>query len=305
MAGDARAPISVVVPTRNRPDKLATCLDALRAAVGPSDEVIVVDSASYTPATEEVASAHQVRCLRVDEPGASLARNVGWRAAQHPIVAFVDDDAVALAGWADAIAAPFADDDVAFVTGAIRVPEGIVAEGPVPRMHADTPFPLLPSTRGALGASANLAVRRAALERVGGFDEDLGPATWFCAAEDIDLFDRLFGAGLRGRYAPGAAVHHHQWRDRSAMVRLDFAYGKGMGARLARLVRTDRARCRAEAYDALWQYGLRVAWLDLRKGYEFGAATGVVRFIGAIVAFPVALVRLPSTPRAARGTRRR
>jgi GT2 family glycosyltransferase len=289
-----RLPISVVVPTRDRPDKLDVCLSALRGTVGPGDEIVVVDSASTTDATQAVAAAHGVRFVRVDEPGASRARNEGWRSATHDVTAFVDDDATVQPGWADAIADAFVAPEVAFVTGAIRAPADAFAEGPLPQMHDDRAFVLEPSARGALGASANLAVRRVALEAIGGFDEALGPGTWFAAAEDIDLFDRLFLAGYRGRYEPAAVVHHHQWRDRPAMVRLDYAYGKGMGARLARLLRADRRRGRVEAYDVLWRYGLRVAFLDLRRGYELGALCGFARFVGSLLSFPVALVRLPA-----------
>ena len=65
------------------------------------------------------------------------------------------------------------------------------------------------------------------LERIGGFDERLGPGTWTEAAEDLALFDRLLHAGGAGRYEPQALVLHEQWRARRAVVRLDWGYGKG------------------------------------------------------------------------------
>ena len=60
--------------------------------------------------------------------------------------------------------------------------------------------------RSAFGAGANWGVRRTGLDAVGGFDERLGPATWFAAAEDADLYDRLVLAGYVGRYCPDVRV---------------------------------------------------------------------------------------------------
>jgi GT2 family glycosyltransferase len=213
------------------------------------------------------------------------------------VIAFTDDDGRVRAGWADALAAAFDDPAVAFVTGAIRAGEGAPADGPVPRMHEDRSFVLDPARRGALGASANLAVRRTALDAVGGFDDDLGPGRWFRAAEDIDLFDRLFLVGARGLYEPLACIEHNQWRDRRAMLRLDYGYGLGMGARLARLWRTDRRRARWQTADLLWTHGLRVAWSELIAGHQLAAAGGLLRFAGTVVALPLAVVRLPARPR--------
>src|SRR5260370_32337312 len=53
-----RPPLSVVVPTRDRPQLLGGCLAALRASLGPQDELIVADSASHGDATGRVAADH-------------------------------------------------------------------------------------------------------------------------------------------------------------------------------------------------------------------------------------------------------
>jgi hypothetical protein len=83
------------------------------------------------------------------------------------------------------------------------------------------------------------------------------------------------------------------------MLRLDYGYGIGMGARLARLWRTDRHRARVQTVDLMWTNGLRLALRELVAGHQLAAATGLLRFVGAVVAFPVAMVRLPATPRSA------
>lgn len=277
-------PLSVVVPTRDRPDLLAGCLAALTAALRPGDELIVVDSASRGTRTGEAARTAGAACLRADRPGASYARNLGWRAAGRRVVAFVDDDVRVEPGWAAALAAAFADPVVGFVTGRVGVPPaqaGVVR--PVAVKDDPHPHPVDADTRGTVGASANLAVRRDALAAVAGFDERLGPGTRAAAAEDLDLFDRLLAAGYRGRYEPAARAVHEQWRSRPALLRLDFGYGVGAGVRLARLARRDRRRAAALAAEALWGNGLRVVAGDLRRRYEFGALTTAVRMLGTLV----------------------
>lgn len=288
MAGEQR--LSVVVPTRDRPSFLAACLDRLVASLREDDELIVVDSASRDPMVREVAEAAGARYLRCTVPGASRARNLGWRAARHELIAFVDDDVRVEAGWAAAARTLEGSPHTAFLTGRIGLSaDQESSERPVALLDEDQARDLDADSRGSIGHSANLTVRREALERVGGFDELLGAGATFQAAEDYDLFDRLFSAGHVGRYDPDAAATHEQWRTRSDLLRLDWGYGFGTGARIAKLLRTDRRRAGRIAVDFLWSYTLRVAVKDLLRGYEFGSLTRLLRAAGTLVGFVRAL----------------
>jgi GT2 family glycosyltransferase len=280
-----RPPIAVVLPTRDRPAMLGRCLESVRAALGPEDELVVVDSASTDPRVAQVAAAGGARVLRCERQGVDRARNLGWRATTAPIVLFVDDDVVVDTRWADAMAFAFdAYPDAAFVTGRIGVPDHQAGtDRPVAIKDDDEPAVLDATTEGTIGHSASLGVRRWALERVGGFDEALGAGARFCSAPEVDLFDRLFAAGLTGRYEPGARAWHDQWRGRSDKIRLDWRYGVGSGARIVKLLRTDRPRAAALTRDLLWDRGLRGASADLRNRYELGAATKLARVAGTLI----------------------
>ena len=104
------------------------------------------------------------------------------------------------------------------------------------------------TTRGDLGHGANLLVRAAALAAVGGWDESLGAGARFTSSPEADLYDRLFLAGFHGRYEPAARAWHEQWRSSRQLIQLDWRYGFGNGARLAKLCaatgpgRADRRR---------------------------------------------------------------
>lgn len=277
--------ISVVVATRNRPAQLRDCLVALAAGTAAGDEVIVVDSCSSSPATDQVARSLGARLLRCERPGASLARNTGWRAAAHDVVAFVDDDVRVSPGWAHAVrAAAAAHPDRAFFTGRIGLlAEEQGGERPVALFDEEVAFDIDGAAVDGFGHGANLVVRRPALDAVGGYDEALGPGTTHPSAEDLDLVDRLVGAGFTGRYQPEMVAVHVQWRGRPQLLRLEWGYGVGQGARLARLRRADRTRYRALRRVVWRQAGLEAAVQAARQRYEFGVLCTVVRLAGTAV----------------------
>ena len=65
---------------------------------------------------------------------------------------------------------------------------------------------------GEWGTGANMAFRRAALERVGGFDPALDVGTATGGGGDHDAFHRVLAAGLLVRYEPAAIVLHEHRR---------------------------------------------------------------------------------------------
>ena len=284
--------LSVIVPTRDRPELLDACLRALRAALGEDDELIVVDSASRSAVVRDVADRHDATYVRAERPGVGVARNLGWRAARHPDVVFVDDDVRVDGRWADAWRETLAaHPGVAFFTGRIGVPpeqEGV--QRPVAIKDDERPAVLDRTTTGSLGHSANLAVRLHALEAIRGFDEAMGAGGRFRSSPEYDLFDRLFGAGFVGRYEPGPRAWHEQWRSAKELIRLDFSYGTGTGARLAKLVRTDRGRARQVAREHLWVNGVVRLGRAGAKRYKFGVASTLARLAGTVVGFARAIV---------------
>ncbi|MDP9181294.1 MAG: glycosyltransferase, partial [Actinomycetota bacterium] len=74
----SRPAVSVVVPTRDRPGFLRSCLAAITPLLGPGDELVVVDSASADRAAVAAEVTPPAVLVRVERPGASRARNAGW-----------------------------------------------------------------------------------------------------------------------------------------------------------------------------------------------------------------------------------
>lgn len=199
-------PVSVVIPVRDRQAQLDACLRSLDAQdyPGPPPAVVVVDDGSARPAGVPPG----VRLVRLPRPGGpAAARNAGVAACRSELVAFLDSDCLAEPGWLTALAAELADPDVAAAGGrvlparergwleryeAVRSPLDLGAARVSARPRRPVPYLV----------TANLLVRRAALEAVGGFDQDLA------RGEDVDLSWRLAAAGHRLAYQPAAAVRH-------------------------------------------------------------------------------------------------
>ncbi|MBB4917246.1 glycosyltransferase family 2 protein [Streptosporangium saharense] len=176
---------TVVIPTIGRAS-LATTL----AAVGQDVEVVVVDDrpGAVADGLPGVAERPRVRVVRSGGRGPAAARNAGWRAAGTPWVVFLDDDVVPAPGWARAVAADLADlpEEVAGSQGRVEVP--------LPRHRAPTDEERNTAALAeAVWITADMACRRTALEKVGGFDERFPRAY----REDADLALRLLATGLR------------------------------------------------------------------------------------------------------------
>lgn len=93
-----RFPVSVVIATRDRADKLAKLFLSLREGEGRAAELVVVD-ASSDDRTRELCDrsrdcAGTLLCVRAPRPGAASQRNEGVSLAGQPFILFADDDAV-------------------------------------------------------------------------------------------------------------------------------------------------------------------------------------------------------------------
>jgi glycosyltransferase involved in cell wall biosynthesis len=285
--------LSVVVPCRDRAGLLDGCLVALRDSVDAGDEIIVVDSASAGAEVAVVAADRGARLVRSGWPGTSRARNLGARTAAGEAVAFVDDDVRVWPGWASALRACLDDHpEAAFITGRVTVPEHQRdAHRPVAVADHDHSLEFAGVDTAVLGHGANMAVRRQPFDAVGGFDESFGPGARYRAAEDHDLFDRLLAAGFAGRYEPSVAAEHEQWRQRWALVSLEWAYGIGTGARLERLRRTSPALAGSIVAASLWRDGLRTIPQSIRDGHELNVAFVGARLAATVAGFGSALLR--------------
>lgn len=196
--------VSVVVPTHNRCRLLPRLVECLAADQGvKSFELIVVDDGSVdaTSATLDELSTKATFPMRVVRrpvaSGAAAARNVGWRLATAPVVAFTDDDCRPQPGWLGRLLREFDDADIVQGRTTFDPADG-VGRGPFSQVVAVETF-------SGNFETSNIAYRRDLLAAVDGFDEEFGGDSF---GEDVDLGWRAIEHGARTAFAADAVVIH-------------------------------------------------------------------------------------------------
>lgn len=263
--------LSVIICTRERPDDLERCLAALaRQTVGPLD-IVVVDNAPRTGRTREAAERAGVRYVLEPRPGLNRARNAGLRSAMSDWIAYTDDDAVPDPDWAEVLLEALADPRVGGAAG-IMLPLELETEaqhlferylgGEAGRRHAQRRRvfepPFSPAGAGQVGAGANMAFRRAALDSVGPFDEAFDGGTRTRSGGDTEMFARLIAAGWTLVYEPRARVLHRHRRSRKELRSQLFGYGVGVYAFWMHRILHDGDRdARRFAVGTLFTHGVR------------------------------------------------
>lgn len=233
---------TVAICTRERPVDLHRALTALVALDDLGQTVLVIDNCPRTDATQTVTAGFPgVRYICEPQKGLNNARNRALAEAEGEIVAFIDDDAVADAGWLAALVAPFADARVDCVTG-LTMP--LELETPAQELFESLSgfsrrgFSLrvfqAPRTRpletGQIGAGANMAVRRDLLARIGPFDPALDAGTETQSGGDHEYFTRILRGGGRIIYQPSALNWHRHRRSHAELVSAIGGYGTGVYA---------------------------------------------------------------------------
>ena len=200
--------VSVVVPSHARRLRLRWLLNALedQTLAPESFEVIVVHD--YTGGDAQMVDDHELaqdgrlRTVAIDPGTGSPARqrNVGWRLARAPLVAFVDDDCRPEPTWLEHLLAGFRAHPEAIIQGSTRPdPYEIRVRGSphVRSLSFTPPYDYAPT--------CNIAYPRALLELVDGFDEAFSAHS---GGEDTDLSMRARATGASLVAAPAARVYH-------------------------------------------------------------------------------------------------
>jgi len=299
--------ISVVVPTRDRPESLALCLAALECQSAESLEVIVVADAPGVAASRARADAASLRIVPFAQANISAARNAGIAAARGEVVAFLDDDAVPEPTWLMHLLAPFGAGRVAAAGGYVigrngfsfqwtarevdccGVARPLALTGPDPVIRTGTHTHMV-KTEGT-----NMAVRRSVLLALGGFD-----TAFRFYLDETDLNYRLGLAGHATALVPLAQVHHgfaassRRRADRMPLSLHDIGASTAVFLRKhAPLARVEPAIGAARAeQDARLRRHLSAGTCtpeDLRRlmqSFEDGLEAGRGRLSGALDALP-------------------
>ena len=222
--------LSIVIPTYNRRERLATVLAGLARQSTPADdfEVVIVDDGSTDDTSAWLAEQrprHGLRPIRQVNGGPARARNAGVQAAQGELILFLDDDVE-----------PTPD----LVAEHLRMHEAetdAVVIGPLASLaHYRQPWVAWEQekveaqyramTRGDWKPTfrqfwtGNASLQKGHVLAAGGFDPE------FLRAEDIELGWRLKERGLKFRFNPAARGLHHAQRSLESWKNVHRSYGR-------------------------------------------------------------------------------
>ncbi len=209
--------ISVIINTYNRASYLKQALEALRYQTYSDFEVVVVNGPS-TDDTDQILSEHEGAIKKRDcaSRNISASRNIGIKAAQGEIVAFLDDDAVPDQFWLANIASGFEKCNCSILGGFVLDNTGFKFQSRyiLTDRHVNSTYLeeicvpqqmfCFPGTRQFLTPmGCNVAFRRRALVAAGGFDEQ-----YDYYLDETDVVVRMIDMGFTVRIEPSIIVYH-------------------------------------------------------------------------------------------------
>ncbi len=215
--------ISAIICTHNRDRYLGAAIDSLLRQDFEAYEVVVVDNAS-SDRTREVVEARlsHPKLKYVYEPvtGLSVARNTGANTAQSPILAYLDDDAVASPQWLRVLDQAYQQQEKLAVAGGkvtLIWPEGVeppqwLSLGLAGNLGAyDLGNEILSITNpGLTPRGLNYSIRRTFLDQIGGFDPNLGRVgKRLLSNEELHMTELALKGGWQVAYLPEALVAHN------------------------------------------------------------------------------------------------
>jgi GT2 family glycosyltransferase len=234
-ASEAHAPrraewpqVSVIIVNLDGWTHLETCLSSLAAAEYPESalEIIVFDNGSTDGSREALNRDYPYVKVMSHHTNLGFAQpnNLAARAARGEYLALLNNDVRIPSRWLKDMVSPLLDRDrqaegvvctagrimnwqgdrhdfngagLSFCGHGISVHLGWPTSAPAPQPDR-SPVPVL------FGCGASMLIRRDVFLELGGFDDD-----YFAYYEDVDLGLRLWSAGYRVLFVPGAVTHHH------------------------------------------------------------------------------------------------
>jgi GT2 family glycosyltransferase len=286
-------PTSLVICSRNRRQLLFESVESVLGGEDLPSELIIMDQSDEQDARlagmGRVSGCH-VRYELTTTIGESPARNLGIRLARHEILTFTDDDVQVTPTWFGTLVRALLDANArTVVTGRVLASaEGDAASFAPSTKEDAAPAVYVGRIREDVLYPMSMAMYRSAIAEVGDFDVRLGAGARFPGGEDNDFSFRLLEAGYSIRYVPEALLYHRAWRAYNQFVQLQWSYGRGQGAFLAKhLSLSDRymlSRLRSELGERVWR-SLRYSLRRSRRetfgdlAYAAGLVTGAAQWL--------------------------
>jgi cellulose synthase/poly-beta-1,6-N-acetylglucosamine synthase-like glycosyltransferase len=218
--------MDVIIPTTGkRPIELKECIITLAKQTQPVNITIVLGATHPKTKKKIEEICNEYNCTLLDEPykkikgsHRAVACNFGLQNTKDDFVAFVDDDVSLPYTWAETSLKYFTDSHVAGVTSgcipysfAFHRVQSFGSDAHSQQFAITIPVESIPGY--------NSVYRRKAINRVGGFSEDIG------GCEDWELNYRLCNAGWQLLGIPETPVEHRHSYTFQSFAKQMFGYG--------------------------------------------------------------------------------
>lgn len=231
--------ISVVIPTKNRPEKIGSCINSIVKNTINSNEILIIDQ-SHTSQTQFIIKRFadpKVRYFHFPKGGKASALNYGISRAKGNIICFTDDDCLVDKNWLKNILLSFEKNpSCKGVFGRVlpyqsskRRKNGLLCPCTFnktkqklivhPTYHAE-----------AVGYGNNMAYQREIFNQIGFFKTWLGPNSIGSNAEDAEFALRTLLLGYQILYSPNVIVWHNKWLSKHQMNQQRLSYIRGENA---------------------------------------------------------------------------
>lgn len=231
--------ISVVIPTKNRPEKIGSCINSIVKNTINSNEILIIDQ-SHTSQTQFIIKRFadpKVRYFHFPKGGKASALNYGISRAKGNIICFTDDDCLVDKNWLKNILLSFEKNpSCKGVFGRVlpyqsskprkngllcpctfnKTKQKLIVH---PTYHAE-----------AVGYGNNMAYQREIFNQIGFFKTWLGPNSIGSNAEDAEFALRTLLLGYQILYNPNVLVWHNKWLTVQQMRKQCLSYIHGEAA---------------------------------------------------------------------------
>jgi len=287
--------LSVVIATLGRLTLLPTLRSLLSCRGAASLEIVVVGTIAdraMAEALQELMAVHaNLTHLPLSFPtgDSSNKKNVGFRETSADVVAFIDDDVIVAPDWPERILEAFTRPEVGMVSGPSLVPDDVPLMGRLAGGALSSPAAGYVASRylndgrgprrirwsGIIGC--NMAFRREALDRVGGFDPKFWPGEEMIVSA---IVERL---GYEIVFAPDAWLYHYPRSSLFGFIRQIYKYG----ATRIRLIRAGTGLEPTTLLPAVMVLALGAlavaAYFDRRAAYALVAMSAAYLLANVVV----------------------
>jgi GT2 family glycosyltransferase len=280
--------LTALVCTCNRGSGIINTIISILSNKYPRFELIVVDQSTNDGTTRALApflSDPRIRYIRSETKGKGAALNTGLSASRSNIVAITDDDCEVPADWLERTrSALLTHPSVAVMFCSVTAAPHDPRAGFIPAYHRDdskTVRTVLGKCT-ARGIGAGLAVRRDAVNALGGFDGMLGPGAAFPGCDDGDIAVRALLRGYDVYETNELAVLHHGFRSHQQGAEFSRREWYAVGAAYAKPL-----RCGYWSFAVVpaYEFIVHALWPIIYDIFRFRRPRGFNRVVGFLQGF--------------------